>query len=318
MNNVNNVPTVSVLMPVYNAERFLGKAVESVLAQTWTDFELIAVDDGSEDDSLSILKAYAENDDRIRVFSQPNQGTVAARNVTLKHARGEFLAMLDADDIAEPGRFVEQVKFLRENPDYVAVGSHVLLIDENDEALTIMKVLESHEAIENEYLRGGDWHIVNPAVMMRREAADKIGGYRDGYPKAEDVDFFMRLADHGKICNMPRVLTQYRQHFSSAGYDGEKTQHQSGFKAVNETRIKRGLPPISASEFFADIYAPPTPIGHNYRKWAWWALGYGNISTARKYAWKTCLHEPLVIESWRLLYCCLLNSKKRLKPQVGV
>ena len=115
-------PVITVVMPIFNAERFLREAIESVLAQTFGDFELLAINDGSTDRSLDMLNELARRDSRIRVISRPNKGISATRNEGTKLGRGEFIAAIDADDISMPIRFETQVRFLREHPDHVAVG----------------------------------------------------------------------------------------------------------------------------------------------------------------------------------------------------
>ncbi len=122
-------PSVSVLMPIYNAELTLAEAVESILAQTFTDFELIVVDDGSTDGSLQMLQKFAHRDTRIRIISRPNTGIAGALNEAMDAARGEFLARMDADDISLPARFEKQVAFLQEHPDVVLLGSRVMLVE---------------------------------------------------------------------------------------------------------------------------------------------------------------------------------------------
>ncbi|MEL7485529.1 MAG: glycosyltransferase family 2 protein, partial [Planctomycetota bacterium] len=115
-------PTVSVLLPVFNAEAFVDEAIRSILAQTFTDFELLALDDGSSDGSHEVLKRLARADDRVVVISRPNTGIVGALNEMAARARGTHLARMDADDIALPGRFETQLKFLAECPRCVCVG----------------------------------------------------------------------------------------------------------------------------------------------------------------------------------------------------
>src|ERR1051326_2264165 len=127
--NSSRPPFVSVLVPVYNAARYLDVAISSVLRQTFSDFELIAVDDGSKDDSKKILEHFSANDARIRVISRPNTGIVGALNDGLAVARGEFIARMDADDVALPGRFQAQLDYLRGHPDCIAVGTAVQIID---------------------------------------------------------------------------------------------------------------------------------------------------------------------------------------------
>src|ERR1700726_1508117 len=120
-------PTISVLMPVYNAERYVAEAVESILSQTFADFEFIIIDDGSKDRSLAILEEYAARDPRIRLVSRPNTGIVKALNQGLALASGELVARMDADDIAMPERLAKQRDYLADHPECVMVGSRVLV-----------------------------------------------------------------------------------------------------------------------------------------------------------------------------------------------
>src|SRR6476661_6105481 len=122
-------PPVSVLMPVYNAGRYVAEAVESILGQTYADFEFLIVDDGSTDRSRAILERYAARDPRIRLVSRPNTGYAAALNELLGLARGELVARMDADDVALPERLLRQVNYLRAHPEVVCVGTAVHLID---------------------------------------------------------------------------------------------------------------------------------------------------------------------------------------------
>src|SRR5436305_9543595 len=127
-------PQVSVLMPVYNAIRYIGVAVDSVLSQTFSDFEFIIVDDGSTDGSAEILREYAGRDPRIRLISRPNTGLGFALNEALAVARAPFIARMDADDECLPERFEKQIQYLRNHPECVLLGSRVLWIDSDGAA----------------------------------------------------------------------------------------------------------------------------------------------------------------------------------------
>ena len=147
-------PAVSVIMPVFNGRRYLAKAIASVLAQTFADFELIVVDDGSTDRTPEILARFAENDARIRIVSRPNTGIVGALNDAIAVARGEFLARMDADDLCEPERFAKQVEYLRAHPDCVIHGTQILRIDPGDLPIGPETQLLDHEAILARLLEG--------------------------------------------------------------------------------------------------------------------------------------------------------------------
>ena len=152
------LPKVSVLLPVFNAERYVHAAVSSVLVQTCRDFELIVVDDGSTDASLTILQSLAKSDRRIRLLSRANRGLVATLNEMLGLARGELICRMDADDICRPGRIETQVNYLARHPDCVAVGSRSLFID--PEGLPIFEFMDryTHEEIDQCIDGAGDRH----------------------------------------------------------------------------------------------------------------------------------------------------------------
>ncbi len=133
--NTSRTPAVSVVMPLYNARRHLASALDSVLAQTFTDFEIIAVDDGSRDDTLDLLRQYESRDPRVRVLSRPNTGIVGALNDGMRLARADLIARMDGDDLCLPDRFEKQVAYLQQHPDCVLVGSQVLLIDPDGEPI---------------------------------------------------------------------------------------------------------------------------------------------------------------------------------------
>lgn len=293
---------VSVVMPVYNARRYLREAFESVLGQTFTDWELIAVNDGSNDDSLAILTEFAGRDGRIKVITRANTGIVGALNDGLKAATGELIARMDADDLALPGRFEKQVAFLREHPDHVLVGSQVMLIDSDDADLCPKQDTEySHEAIDKAHL-AGRWPLVHPTVMMRREAVERVGGYRNKYQWLEDLDLFLRLAEVGKLASLPEVLLRYRLHTGSVCHTREGEQDEIRPELEAEVYARRGIErPVGGLQNGRE--PAPATAGGRYRLWGWWALMGGNVGTARRYAVRTLRIDPLAKETWRLLYC---------------
>ena len=298
---MSNNPIVSVMMPVHNAERYVAEAVESILAQTFEDFEFIIIDDGSTDGSLAIIEAYARRDDRIRLISRENRGLVATRNELLSKSTGQYCALLDADDVALPERLNRQVEYMEQHPQCVVVGSRVLLIDSDGDPIREIVDLFTHEQLDNQLLEG-IVHLYHTSVIMRRKAVENVGGYRNGYAPAEDVDLYLRLAECGHLVNLPCVLTRYRQHLASEGYAQRQIQLRNADAAVNSARLRRGLLILERNN--ANAIYQATAADH-YRKWAWWALGGGNISTARKYAIAAMRQQPLSLESWRTMYCSL-------------
>lgn len=307
------LPTVSVIMPVYNSERYLDEAVESILRQTFSDFEFIITDDGSADSSLARLRRYAERDPRIRLSSRPNTGYVQALIEAVPLAKGKYIARMDADDISLPERFERQVRFLEQNPEYAVVGSKVLLIDSDGAPLKFMGERQQHEDIDSAHMRGEGGAIIHPSAMIRTEAMRAIGSYR--LLKDEDLDLFLRLAEYGKVANLPEVLLRYRQHPKSAGHQYYAEMVTSVRQAVAEARIRRALPPLKSSEALAldgSSWRGPVKNAQYHRKWAWWAIQGGHPATARKHALVALREDPLSLESWRVALFAVRGTIKSL------
>jgi glycosyltransferase involved in cell wall biosynthesis len=192
-------PAVSVLMPVYNAEQYLEAAVRSILDQTYRDFELIIIDDGSTDGSLAILQRLAAEDTRIRLVSRPNTGYTIALNQAIALARGQLLARMDADDISMPNRFHLQVDYLNAHPECVALGGRLIMIDPTGLKIMDFCKLTNHVQIDGAHINGGPSELGHPSVMMRRDAVVAAGGYDPAFEPAEDFDLWLRLAEHGRL-----------------------------------------------------------------------------------------------------------------------
>lgn len=297
-------PAASVVIPVYNTAAYLEKAVDSVLNQTFSDFELILIDDGSTDRSGDILDRYAEKDSRCRVYHQPNRGIIATRNEGNRLARADILILMDSDDICLPDRFEKQMRYLAEHPECVAVGSRILLIDPEDLPITVMGGYFSHEEIDATNMAGVDAAFFQPTAAIRKSAVERVGGYREAYPSAEDFDLFLRLAEVGKLANLPEALLKYRQHIFSIGYRLGSQQADSARRAIQDACRRRGIDGPVRPDNMQPLPDRRDPVDA-YTKWAWWALKAGYLPTARKYAWKVMTSRPLHLETWRLLACVL-------------
>src|SRR5262245_15341513 len=208
-------PEISVLMSVYNSERYLAQAVSSILAQTCGAFEFVIVNDGSTDGSLEILREVAARDRRIRLISQTNAGVAAALNSGLTHCRGTYVARMDSDDVSLPTRLERQLAFMRQHPECVAIGCHELTIDPDGWPVRIQRCPLSHEEIDAYHMKGLGGALSGPSVFMRRSAVEAVGGYGADYRLAEDYDMFLRLAEIGTLVNLPDVLFYYREHAAS-------------------------------------------------------------------------------------------------------
>lgn len=202
---------VSVLMPVYNAARYLREAVESVLAQSHRALELVAIDDASSDGSYELLQEFAARDARVRVFRQPrNLGIVAARNRAFREAsaEAELCAILDADDVCEPDRISWQVEFLRAHPDHALVGGHTLIIDEASHVIGIRRYPSDYASICRAITRYNP--IAQPAVMLRRSMLPSREPYDAAYPRCQDYELWLRIAAAHPVANLDRAVLRYR------------------------------------------------------------------------------------------------------------
>ena len=279
-------PAVSVLMPVYNAGPYLAEAVESVLGQTFADFELVVVDDGSTDDSPAVLARYAA-DRRMTVARQPNAGITAARLALVGRAAAPLIAMMDADDVARPDRLAVQVEYLRANPDVVLVGSRYGYIDGAGNRLGAPAVPTDHADIDAWHMSGRGCVVHQSTVVFRRAAYDQAGGYSADFPQAEDFDLWLRLAERGRLAVVEPELVQYRIHAASAvrrdpgGYD------RAMGRAVRAAVVRRGYD-LGRVPF--DALDAATQLD-----WIDRALAVGDARTAGRWAARRFLRAP----GWR-------------------
>lgn len=228
---------VSVVMAVYNAAHFLPESVGSILSQTFRDFELILINDCSKDDSLSVINGF--KDDRIRVIDNvANKGAAESRNVGMAAATGEFVAIMDADDISSPTRLEAQVAFLDARPEIGLVGCAVYdNIDVDGTILYTSHLPEDNDAIQRTLIE--KWCFLHPSIMFRRESYLKVGGYRKQFEPAEDHDFILRVLEHCKAHNLPGKLVQYRINPKGLSVVGHGYINQLGEAAMQLAQERR-------------------------------------------------------------------------------
>ncbi|WP_260928969.1 glycosyltransferase [Novosphingobium sp. 9] len=251
-------PAISVAMSVYNGERFLALAIESILAQTFTDFEFLIVDDGSSDGSAAIIRRYAAADSRIRPIIRENRGLVASLNEMLEQAQAPIVARMDADDFSQPDRFARQYAFLTANPDYGVVGSWSE--DMGEDGGPIFRTGEDHPLKHDDILTAideGGQLICHPAAMFRRDVVLSVGAYHAAFRHCEDLDLWLRLASVTKLGNIPLRLLRYRR-YSGQVSSRHSTEQQIGTAVarfawaerqagrVDPTAELASLPPIDA------------------------------------------------------------------------
>jgi hypothetical protein len=232
--------TLSVLMPVYNSGRYLRATLDSILQQTFRDFELLVVDDGSTDDSGRILAEVAGRDRRISLSRhEANRGITRSMNQLFPRARGTYVTRHDADDLSEPERFARLVAFLEANPAVGVVGSRVLFIDSEGRPLDLdfFPSVYAHEAIEQEMLEGRC--ICQGALMMRRQCVEAVGYYDESLDATEDFDLGLRLLEVTQFSCLEARLYRYRQHSESISHQRRAIQQWQMGKALEKAVYRR-------------------------------------------------------------------------------
>jgi glycosyltransferase involved in cell wall biosynthesis len=217
-------PKISVLMPVYNGERYLKQAIDSILSQTFRDFEFLIINDGSTDATVEIITSYT--DTRIRlIHNDTNLGLIATLNRGLDLAYGEYIARMDCDDISLPKRLAKQVSFMDRNSDVGICGTWIQFIGSN----RIKKYPLTHEAIKCNLLF--DSSMAHPSVMIRKGMLIKHNLYYEiNYQDAEDYKLWTRCVDVFKLANIPEVLVKYRLHVDQASKRNEHIQFKTRFQ----------------------------------------------------------------------------------------
>ncbi|MDX2042634.1 MAG: glycosyltransferase [Acidobacteriota bacterium] len=232
-------PKVSVIIPAYNSAQFIAEAIQSVLAQSYDNREIIIVDDGSTDATLDVLRGFGE---QIKLLTKTNGGPASARNLAIRHASGKYIAFLDADDLWMPEKLAEQVAFLESQPEVGMTFSEALMFIEPFEEVGGEKQIRGKIGFTGEtsfcHLLLGD-HIPNSTVLMRRECVDKIGWLNESRAlvAVEDYEYWLRLAKAFPIRAISKPLAYYRVHANNLMGDGEDIERSLILPiiALNET-----------------------------------------------------------------------------------
>jgi glycosyltransferase involved in cell wall biosynthesis len=308
-------PRLSVLLSYYNLEQYLSEAIQSIRDQTFSDFELLLLDDGSTDASPTIAKQHAAADSRIRIVrSETNTGISANLNRGLRQSSADWIALMDGDDISHPERFERQISYLANNTDLICVGCFPLMIDELRNPIGVLDIYrEHHEDIEQLLLQGHGWAFLPPSAIIRRDIALQIGGYREDLVTAMDLDFFLRVCESGRIANVPDVLYEYRLRTKSvthAANAGRIARHNQMLAEAYQRRGLAGPPPegLADHELFKVVDL--------HLRWGWLALSHGYPLTARRQGLLALRRAPWSPVGWRLLACAFRDLLKGRRPPV--
>lgn len=227
-----NTPRVSVVMPVHNGQQYLALAIESILQQTFRDFEFFIVNDGSTDHSEEIIQSYAARDPRIVALKSVKRGLAEALNTGCRAARADYVARMDCDDIARPDRFARQVEWLDQHPDVAVLGGAAQLIDAEGRPLSELRYKPEGDSLKNALSSRSC--VIHPSVMMRKAILRKVGLYRESCAPAEDYDLWSRVADSHVVMNLPgAVLLDFRMH------DGQVSQTKRRRQLVIAMAVQR-------------------------------------------------------------------------------
>jgi glycosyltransferase involved in cell wall biosynthesis len=320
-NMSNGALKISVVMSVYNAELYIAQAIESILAQTYDNFEFIIIDDGSQDDSLKLIESY--KDRRIKFKSRANKGMPASLNEAIGLANGKYIARQDADDISLPERLEKQVTFLENNPEIGLLGTNIEVVDENNkkadkkranvDLLTSPDDLKLAEVFSNQFAHG--------SVMVKKETLDAAGLYDLKVPISEDYDLWTRISRTTGIANLKEPLYKWRLHTENIS-----TSHKTASK-VQEAALN-----ICAREFDHYLehkgeyklfsFHPFSMRGglrayllrksSIYRDMAIMHCRYGLRRKAVPIIMLAILHSPWLKKNYRQLFMTIVSRKKTL------
>ena len=321
---------ISVVMPVFNGERFLREAIDSILTQTYMDFEFIIIDDGSTDCSPSIIASYAYQDSRIKPFRQENRGIVDSLNRGCHLARGKYIARMDADDVCAPTRLERQLVFLEGHTEVGIVGCGLYdNIDTVGAVLYTSCLPEDNDEIQRTLVE--QWCLLHPSIMFRRSLFSLVGGYRKEFEGAEDHDFILRILEHSAAYNIPERLIRYRVNPRGLSVTYHQYMNELGEAAMRLARRRRcGQPEDLKSEVghlaalkrrrsshggFAgllqkgrdSLYAADRYYGFGCRE-----LCAGRLDSARRCYLRSITTNMLFVKSWlgvMLSYMPLVSRK---------
>jgi len=251
------IQAVSILIPVYNCEEFIAETIESILCQSFSNFELLIADDGSKDKSLEIIKDYAKKDSRITFFSEPNKGKCAVLNYLVPIAKNDWCVFIDHDDVMMPDRLEKQIKFHNENPSLLASSSHCYFIDSKNNLIgkQVYFGLSNEEEFHNKYLNKEFITVAFTALMVNKNCFIELGGLRKEFWPSDDLDFTTRFVSNGyKLLIINEYLMKYRIHPNGTTTSKAiECAHKLRYTSHCCELRKKGLPEITFDSFMEDF-----------------------------------------------------------------
>ncbi len=312
-------PLLSVILPVFNTGRYVANAINSILGQTFRDFELLIVEDGSIDNSLAVIKSF--NDPRIKVYErQKNGGKVNACNQVVFDCAGKYLTIHDSDDISDPRRFEKQLEFLEDHPEFGMCGTQFYEMNQKGQRMRAIALETDPRKLRNLIAVDSQFH--GPTMIFRRDILDEIGGlYRD-FRNKEDVDLSMRIAEKYPVANLNEYLYYYRlvpQGLSKMNFDFLRFEGLKVLQALAEQRRVSGQDCLMRGDHQA-YERILTTIGKPYvedpsllyRKGISLSVYFGFWRNAFHYAFRAILANPAKWINYRELFYVVKLSITRV------
>lgn len=306
-------PKVTVLMSVYNGEKYLYEAIDSILNQTFKDFEFLIINDGSTDGIADILKSY--EDPRIKIINnEKNIGLTKSLNVGLKMVKGKYIARQDADDISMPERLEKEVVFLDNNKNVGLVGTYYFVINEKGKILHTIKCLTESRELNEKLLEGNQFG--HGLIMFRKECIDKVGAYREEFIFAQDFDFCLRIAEIYNVANIPEHLYKWRLNLKSISVTKKIQQDKYALLAIEMAKERRkfgkdkiqSLKKEEINEFLNGYlisksgFQRKKDIAQNYCFWSRIFFSGKDYGRAFKLLFKSFFNYPLNTKTWVLFF----------------
>jgi len=306
------LPKVSLIMSVYNGQRYLAKALQSILDQTFKDFEFIIIDDGSKDKTQRILKDYSDKDQRIKIFqNQVNRGLANSLNRGIQLARGEYIARMDADDVSLPERIALEVEFLDHHLHVGLVGTGGWVINKKGKVLKKFKVLTDSLDIKSGLKTNN--RFIHGSVMMRKSCLDQIGFYRNEFTSVEDYDLWVRISRSYDVANLEAPLYQWRVNPKAISVQARMTQQR--LCQVIQKRMKDKLPVMNdpgmidkrtPQRFFQKLRQK----AHSYLYWSEQLYEWNEKMNSREYLIKAMFLAPYDLKVIRYVKKRIFNHPK--------
>jgi len=298
------MPKVSVIIPAYNALAYLPETVESVFKQTFSDWELLIIDDGSSDGTGAW--ATQITDSRVTVIFQKNQGSSVARNTGITAAKGDYIGLLDADDLWEPTKLEKQVRFLEENPSIGLVDTSTILINQQGKSTGRIIVSSAEGDVWKQLVQFKPVCCCDSTPLIRRSCFDNVGLFNPDLPFLEDLDMWIRLATRYEFAAIKEPLVRYRQHPQSKSTNCKGTLE--AFRAIIEKAfesVPAELLPLREKGYArVNLYL------------GWRAINNKDYEQAIHYNHQVIAHHPQLILSWDFLRQSIaLALLKRLGSQ---